>query len=100
MSVKVLVRSLPAFALPDIHIGQDLLEAIELLVHLLKPASLAAFVLALWRFSSDLGWTSEFVVSDGLLSHWQIWAVIGLSMLGLQSLIANRLARKGTPDIV
>ena len=27
----------------------------------------------MWRIGTDLGWTGDFVFSDGLLSHWQVW---------------------------
>jgi choline-glycine betaine transporter len=43
---------------------------------LLQPAVLAAFVLALWRFGTDPGWTQEFVISTGAFSHWQTWIAI------------------------
>jgi hypothetical protein len=45
---------------------------------LLQPAVLAAFVLAAWRFGTDLGWTREFVISAGPLSHWQTWLAIAV----------------------
>jgi len=43
---------------------------------LLQPAVLAAFVLAAWRFGTDLGWTREFVIASGPLSHWQVWLAL------------------------
>jgi hypothetical protein len=30
--------------------------------------------LGLWRIGSDLGWAGDFMVQDGFLSHWQVWA--------------------------
>ncbi|HTP87547.1 MAG TPA: hypothetical protein VMJ34_11365 [Bryobacteraceae bacterium] len=45
---------------------------------LLQPVVLAAFVLAAWRFGTDLGWTQDFVISSGPLSHWQTWLAIAL----------------------
>jgi len=45
---------------------------------LLQPPFLAAAVLALWRFGSDLGWTGDFVISGGPLSHWQTWLAIAV----------------------
>ena len=29
--------------------------------------------LGFWRMGSDLEWTGPFFVSNGLLSHWQVW---------------------------
>jgi len=45
---------------------------------LLQPPFLAAATLAFWRFGSDLGWTGEFVVASGPLSHWQTWLAIAV----------------------
>jgi hypothetical protein len=45
---------------------------------LLQPAVLAAFVLAAWRFGTDVGWTREFVISTGAFSHWQTWTAIAV----------------------
>ena len=40
---------------------------------LLTPAAVMAFALAAWRLSADMGFAREFVFSQGLLSHWQVW---------------------------
>lgn len=93
MSVKVIVRVVPIPSMPEFRLGSDWLEAIELTVHLLKPASLAAFVLAIWRFASDLGWTSDFLVSEGIFSHWQIWAALGVAMLSVHAQLTRRFLR-------
>jgi hypothetical protein len=93
MAVKVIVRVAPVFVLPEIRLNQDLIEAFHLLIHLLQPASMAAFLLAFWRFGADLGWTSDFLISDGLWSHWQLWAFAGLSMLAGQSWLTRRFLR-------
>jgi len=45
---------------------------------LLQPPFLAAAALAFWRFGSDLGWTGEFVIASGPLSHWQTWLAIAV----------------------
>ena len=47
---------------------------------LAQPAVLAAFVLFAWRFGTDLGWTREFVIASGPLSHWQVWLAIAVSL--------------------
>ena len=56
---------------------------------LLQPAVLAAFVLAVWRFGTDVGWTREFVISAGPLSHWQTWVAIAV-LLQLAVIALNR----------
>ncbi len=84
MYVKVNVRSIAIPAMPEIHLSEQFRQALDLLVYFLKPASMAAFVLAFWRLGSDLGWTSEFLFADGMASHWQLWIVIGAAMLALE----------------
>jgi hypothetical protein len=68
-----------------------MLEVIRLLVDLLRPASVAAFLLALWRVTSDLGWSGGFAVSGGLFSHWQMWFAIGFAMLGSRQMLEKRI---------
>ncbi len=69
----------------------DILRLASGIAVLLQPAVLAAFVLAAWRFGTDVGWTQEFIIPSGPLSHWQTWlaiavvlqvAVIGLNRYG------------------
>jgi hypothetical protein len=93
MAVKVIVRTSFALEWPEIKLGADFLEALELVVHLLKPASLAAFLLAFWRFGADLGWTSEFLISDGLMCHWQLWVALGMSMIASEGYLSRRFVR-------
>ncbi len=69
--------------------------AFAVLAALLQPAAVMAGVLAFWRFGADLQWTSEFAISNGFLSHWQVWAAIfaGLEFLAIG---LNRTGRKST----
>ena len=46
---------------------------------LLSPAAALAAVLALWRVASDLNWAGRFAITEGLLSHWQVW--LGFAIL-------------------
>ncbi len=67
--------------------------------------AVSCLMFALWRLTSDLGWTDTFVISDGILSHWQVWMAMTIAF----GVIAFRLARYGrakqarpdsvTPDI-
>jgi hypothetical protein len=61
----------------------------NVLVALLTPAAVVAFVMGMWRVCEDLGWAGAFLISGGLFSHWQVWIAlsIGLKMLS-SSLIA------------
>lgn len=52
-----------------------------------------AGVLAFWRFGADLQWTREFAISDGLLSHWQVWFAIFILLQGSVVLL-NRFGRR------
>jgi hypothetical protein len=50
----------------------------EVLVALLTPASMVVLVFALWRFSSDIGWTEAFPIASGFFSHWQVWIALAI----------------------
>ena len=62
---------------------------------LVTPATLLAFVLAFWRVSADLGITSAFPITEGLLSHWQVWLAIAVCAQFFTSTL-NRYGRDGT----
>ena len=57
---------------------------------LLSPVALIAAVMAFWRFGADAGWTDSFIVSDGFMSHWQVWLALAIGIQG----IALRLDRR------
>jgi hypothetical protein len=68
-------------------------EAVRLVAAFLTPAAVIAGVLGAWRLSSDLGWTDEFFISKGLLSHWQVWfALAGLIQSAAVSLRRRKSA--------
>jgi hypothetical protein len=72
---------------PSVH-GRP--KAIALaLAALLTPAALVAFTMAFWRIAADLHWTGDFIISSGLLSHWQVW-LVAASVLLLCASILNR----------
>ncbi len=56
---------------------------------LLTLAWVSCLMLALWRLTSDLGWTESFVISEGILSHWQVWLALTIAF-GLAGLRLNR----------
>ncbi len=47
---------------------------------LLVPVVLGAWVLALWRLASDLRFASDFAITEGIFSHWQVWIAIALAL--------------------
>ncbi len=61
---------------------------------LVTPATLLAFVLAFWRMTADLGFTSAFPITTGLLSHWQVWLAIAITAQFVTTTL-NRYGRDG-----
>ncbi|MBZ5607800.1 MAG: hypothetical protein LAP38_06060 [Acidobacteriia bacterium] len=66
----------------------------NVLVALLTPASMLALVFALWRFSSDIGWTEAFPIPDGFFSHWQVWIALAAGL----RFAASSLQRRASAD--
>ncbi len=66
---------------------------------LLTPSALVAFTIFFWSVAAEFHWTSNFFVSTGLFSHWQMWLFIAGAFLGLARLL-NRYAegRKHLPQ--
>jgi hypothetical protein len=61
----------------------------NILVALLTPAALVAFVLGIWRVCADLGWAGAFFIADGFFSHWQVWIALSIGLkIGSSTLIA------------
>lgn len=48
---------------------------------LLAPAALAALLFALWRLGADIGVTTRFAISEGVFSHWPVWAGIAAALI-------------------
>ncbi len=47
---------------------------------LLTPVCVIAWMFTAWRIGADLDITSGFAISSGLLSHWQVWVAIAISL--------------------
>ena len=58
------------------------------------PLGLLSFLVCGWRWAFELGWTGAFLVSDGMLSHWQVWFVAGT----LAQTVAVGLRRYAGPE--
>jgi hypothetical protein len=68
--------------------------AMNVLPALLTPAAVVALVLGLWRVSSDLGWTEQFLIPSGFFSHWQVWIALAIV---LQVAAASLVAKINSP---
>lgn len=66
--------------------------------YLLTPVALAGYVLAAWRFGADMGWTDEFFISGGLLSHWQVWLAMSVGVQLTAVHLDRMRANSGTPE--
>lgn len=58
-------------------------------VLLLTPAAMIALVFGLWRLGEDLGWTSKFVIGQGLFSHWVVWMALSVVLKATANLATN-----------
>jgi hypothetical protein len=67
-------------------------KAAALFVALMTPAAMIALALGLWRLTADLGWTDEFLVSDGFFSHWQVWILLAMALKRAASTLAVKTA--------
>lgn len=54
--------------------------ALSLLGLLLTPVAVVTAALGAWRFGADAGWTNNFFIADGVLSHWQVWFAFAIGM--------------------
>jgi hypothetical protein len=57
----------------------------NILVALLTPAAVTAFVMGMWRVCADLGWAGAFLIADGFFSHWQVWIALSIALKMLSS---------------
>lgn len=72
-------------------------QSTNLVGALLTPASVVSFVLAIWRLGADLGLTTDFIISRGLFSHWQVWMMLAF-VLKLTGSLINRVAEPENAD--
>ena len=96
-----IARAAPEARTPPVEpaVGRDVTTWQEMaggLASLLSPAAALCFALAVWRMGQDLGYARSFFITEGTLSHWQVWlAAAGVVRAAGQWL--NRRAR-GDPD--
>lgn len=61
------------------------------LAALLTPAALIAFIIFFWSITAELHWKTNFFISSGFFSHWQVWLAASAVLLSLARLL-NRYA--------
>ena len=55
----------------------------------LTPVAVIALVFGMWRVGEDVGWTEDFVISNGLFSHWQVWIALAIALQALASMLSR-----------
>jgi hypothetical protein len=65
------------------------------LSYLLTPVAITGYALALWRLGADLEWTSDFFISDGIFSKWQVWLALAVATQVGAHHLNNRSGRSG-----
>ena len=71
------------------------IDLVKLGSDLLTMAAISCASLGVWRMGVDFGWTNDFVIESGLLSHWQIWIVAAVA-LHIASVSLNRYGTGGS----
>jgi len=64
---------------------------------LLMPAAVMAAALGVWAIAADLKWTSDFAISSGIFSHWQVW-LAAAALLHLCSRALSRFGVQAPPE--
>lgn len=59
------------------------IDFLRLASDFLTMAAVGCAFFGVWRIGVDFGWTGDFVIATGLLSHWQVWigATVGFLYL-------------------
>lgn len=67
---------------------------------LLTPVAVIALVFGMWRIGEDVGWTEDFVISNGLFSHWQVWIALAIALQALASMLSRpeAIQKSENPD--
>ncbi len=67
------------------------------LAGLLTLLGVMCFVMGSWILLAGLGWAGEFVLRQGVFSHWQVWMACGV-VAQLISFRLNRTLPAGPQD--
>lgn len=60
------------------------------LSYLLTPFAWTGYAFALWRLGADLEWTSDFFITRGILSRWQVWLALAAATQAGAHYLNNR----------
>lgn len=55
------------------HAAPRHVDFVRLASDLITMATVGCALFGVWRMGIDFGWTSDFVIQNGLFSHWQVW---------------------------
>ena len=69
------------------------MDVVKLGSDLLTMAAISCASFGVWRMGVDFGWASDFVIQNGLLSHWQVWIGATAGALYLNSRLPELLRR-------
>lgn len=78
MQISSLIRGRHALQTVRLWSPVRLVDSVSIWGSVLTPIAVLAGVLGAWRLGADLGWTSKFLVADGLFSRYQVWFAIAI----------------------
>lgn len=90
------VVAMPAPVAPEAHAPVLPLSGLG---GLLTPVAVLAAALAAWRLAADLGLAHEFLITEGVLSRWQVWFAGAVALQAAAYGLGRRAAPRGmTPE--
>ena len=69
------------------------IDIVKLGSDLLTMAAIGCASFGVWRMGVDFGWSNDFVIQNGLLSHWQVWIGATAGFLYLNGRLPHFLRR-------
>ncbi|HLK19188.1 MAG TPA: hypothetical protein VKT81_09535 [Bryobacteraceae bacterium] len=73
-------------------------QAADVLVALVTPSAVIAFVMGLWRLTADVGWTETFPITSGFFSHWIVWIALAIGLKFSATALAAKLVPAAPPS--
>ncbi len=64
----------------SLHAAPLFMASVSISGLVLTPVAALAGVMGAWRLGADPGWTSDFFIADGLLSRYQLWFAVAISV--------------------
>jgi hypothetical protein len=69
-------------------------DAANVIGAFVNPTALLAAVFGFWRLGVDLGWTGDFVIEQGLFSHWLVWIALAVGIKSSEGWLNKSAARR------